>query len=381
MEKLDASRSGTGTVLWRGLFVALAAGLSGIWIYLARVDQESRSDNQSDIPGIEVYRSIDELVARGDGSVPQLVGRLTAENVATRRDAAMALGRIGAPAAAAIPTLQSLVEDENASVRAMALLALGRIGVNLEELAPLAALRLVDQDATVREAAAHMLIAAGSVSEPFALTTLRAVNPDARRKALLVLRHVAVDEGAVREGLTQLFNDSRVPDDLRDDCIDAGGRQPFRPGFAPYGYMSPIFKRFRDRKPPVRELIEEALSRIQSADQAQTRLEADPELRTHRGNLLENPALSLHAVAEVDGRRGGARGLGFSGAWARNVTYESDRPRSRFQIVRQPGLHRGRGGAASSPSPFDSPDRPRGVDRDADGISGASAHRMGRDPG
>jgi len=207
-------------MLSRSLFLALVSGLTGTWIYLARVDQESRSHEHNDIPGLEVYRSIDELVAQGQESVPELLNRLHADSMMTRRDAAMTLGRIGPPAAPAVPALQQLIGDEVASVRAMALIGLGRIGVGLDEWAPVVALRLGDPDAAVRESAAHVLIAAGSVSEPFAITALRATQPDTRRKALLVLRHVAVDEAAVREGLTLLLNESFVPDDLRDDCIE-----------------------------------------------------------------------------------------------------------------------------------------------------------------
>lgn len=201
------------------LALLLTTALVGVWMYLDRIDRQNRIDDENDIPGLPIYESMDRLVEAGVDSVPHLMELLTDNDAAVRRSAATALGHIGAPAAVAIPALRELINDHDASVRSMALVALGRIGIDLPEIAPAAGARLTDESAPVQESAAHLLMMAGPVAEPFALAALSDPRIDVKRKALLVLRYVTVDAESVRNALLALYRNPDDVADLRDDVM------------------------------------------------------------------------------------------------------------------------------------------------------------------
>ena len=85
--------------------------------------------------------------------VPALGAQLKSKLPATRRDAALALSRLGPTARAAVPDRVNALEDSQPTVRAAAAGALGRSGREARAAAPALAKLLADADNDVRVSA------------------------------------------------------------------------------------------------------------------------------------------------------------------------------------------------------------------------------------
>ena len=127
----------------------------------------------------------------GGPAVPALIKALDAKDAATRRGAAMALGKIGPRAKPAALPLAALAKDEDTLVRIEAVTALARIDPAAG--APHAARLLTDRDYAVRHAAAKALGECGPAAKP-ALSALetapRAERQEVRRAAFDALGRI-----------------------------------------------------------------------------------------------------------------------------------------------------------------------------------------------
>jgi len=99
----------------------------------------------------------------------QFAAALRSESVQERRDAAMALARLGEGAAPALPALLTAVSDADEETRYYALLALGEAGGKAPEVVPALSARLAaNHSAAIRCAAAHALGRIGPAAAPAA---------------------------------------------------------------------------------------------------------------------------------------------------------------------------------------------------------------------
>jgi HEAT repeat protein len=109
----------------------------------------------------ERLRSIDSLVREGENSVPLLLEMLADPDPKTRRESALALGRIGSPSEEVRDAIRARIDDDDAGVRLYAFSAYKLIWRDEFELGELAVRLLADPDSSVRDEA-RMTLAMGS---------------------------------------------------------------------------------------------------------------------------------------------------------------------------------------------------------------------------
>ena len=97
-----------------------------------------------------------EMGTAGQESVPDLVHAINDESMSVRRQAAEALGMVGA-GSFAVPALIDALSDEDRGVRKSVVLTLARIGPEAEEAVPALVRALRDSDKYVRGKASHAL--------------------------------------------------------------------------------------------------------------------------------------------------------------------------------------------------------------------------------
>jgi HEAT repeat protein len=97
-----------------------------------------------------------EMGRAGRESVPDLVNATNDESMSVRRQAAEALGMVGA-GSSAVPALIDALGDEGGGVRRSVALTLARVGPEAEEAVPALVRALRDPDKYVRGKAAHAL--------------------------------------------------------------------------------------------------------------------------------------------------------------------------------------------------------------------------------
>jgi HEAT repeat protein len=136
---------------------------------------------------IERMQSLEALISRGPDAVPELLERLSSDDPRGRRDAVMALGRIGPDAIDALGVVRDCLRDEDATVRQGALTAFSRITSDPDETVAIAAAMLSDSDSGARNVARDLLIRAGPRAVPALTPLLKSDSPAARLKALEVL--------------------------------------------------------------------------------------------------------------------------------------------------------------------------------------------------
>ncbi len=150
------------------------------------LDRASRLLGRSDIPSALKRALAEALGEIGDPrAIPALVGALKDENERVRRAAAVALGRIGAPA---VPALIGALKDADREVRRAAAEALGRIGDR--EAVPALIGALKDADWEVRGAAAEALVRIGAPAVPALVGALKDENGWVRGAAAEALGRV-----------------------------------------------------------------------------------------------------------------------------------------------------------------------------------------------
>jgi HEAT repeat protein len=122
-----------------------------------------------------------ELIKCGADTVPTLIPLLNDEDVNVRRNAASALGNLGAEAKASVATLILTLKDKNARVRSNAAYALGNMGLEAKQSVAALLNAVGDEDGIVRSNAANSLSLIGVETEG----------------ALPILMHALEDEDAL----------------------------------------------------------------------------------------------------------------------------------------------------------------------------------------
>lgn len=134
------------------LLIMAALGVCGWWVWSEY--SGLRQHQQSVRPNVvERIQSMEALVAEGVDALDEIVPILSNTDVMSRREAARALGEIGAPARRILPALRESVRDNDARVRAAAIMALVRIDPEAPELAEEMKTAATDDNPFVRESA------------------------------------------------------------------------------------------------------------------------------------------------------------------------------------------------------------------------------------
>jgi HEAT repeat protein len=144
------------------------------------------------------FHAAEALAGIGEPVVPKLGAALKARDAATRRGAALALGKIGPKAGSAAPDLAALLSDEAGLVRIEALTALSRVdpAAAVKALPPL----LNDENYAVRHAAAAALGTCGPTARDAIAALERALGdarPEVRRAAYEALGRIGREAVAV----------------------------------------------------------------------------------------------------------------------------------------------------------------------------------------
>ncbi len=121
----------------------------------------------------------------GKASVPYLVELLDDPTADVRRDAALALGEVGAGAKDAVKPLIPLLKDSDAGVRVAVFVALGKIGPDAADALP----RLAEflRDPAYRNEAAAAMVGVGKASVPTFVAALGDNDLALRRLAAFAL--------------------------------------------------------------------------------------------------------------------------------------------------------------------------------------------------
>ena len=131
---------------------------------------------------VEVLHALGNLGTYAEVAGPAISAKLTSNQVAVRKAAAVALGRIGEKAKDAVPSLmQVLINDKAADVRVEVAKALGLISSDLEKTVPALIQALQDKQSDIREQAAWALGEVRPVS-PLVRAPLRRLLADGNAK-------------------------------------------------------------------------------------------------------------------------------------------------------------------------------------------------------
>lgn len=113
--------------------------------------------------------------------ISEFIDALSDPDPQVRAQAAGALSRIGAPAAAAVPALCLAVDDDDSYVRAMAAAALGQIGEDAKQAVPILTEMLLDPNSTVRYQAGAALSALEEELGESALPIMKVLEQQSRK--------------------------------------------------------------------------------------------------------------------------------------------------------------------------------------------------------
>ena len=146
--------------------------------------------------------------AQTSDKVASLINQLGNESANLRRDAAVALGRIGAAAKVAVPQLVVSLNDPDKDVRLAATYALSSIGWAAKDAVPQLVVSLNDPDKDVRLAAADALGHIGAKEAvPHLVDLLKDPDKDVRRAAVDALGQIGAAAMVVVPHLVDLLND------------------------------------------------------------------------------------------------------------------------------------------------------------------------------
>jgi HEAT repeat protein len=162
------------------------------------------------------FRAALALASIGPAAVENLRNLLVDKSDALRAEAAMALGKIGAPAGSAVSDLVLLLNDESARVRQDAIAALGNIGV----LDPLW-VALENEKVVVRAGAIEALgIAAANEPEVIDLVLRALIDeaPEVRAAASRLFGIVEIPPGNLRQALLNGLQDSE--ENVRGEAVN-----------------------------------------------------------------------------------------------------------------------------------------------------------------
>jgi len=193
--------------------------------YLIWADSRNQSavhgpSSLSESPTDEL-RYYEELVRQGSEAVPNLLAMLEVPEPRTRRNAILALGRVGADASEALEPVRERLGDGDASVRSAAFVAFSQLCHDQTDLLTIAARTLADPDVDVRERAHNLFVATGRPAVPSVIDLLKSDTPIVRSHAIRILvrfNRIGVRVLAANE-VQPLVTDSDP--DVRLDAIKA----------------------------------------------------------------------------------------------------------------------------------------------------------------
>jgi HEAT repeat protein len=173
----------------------------------------------------------DALGKLGAKSMPQLIPRLSSDDVRIRRCAALAIGRIGSPAEAAVPALHEMLRANEDPTRVLAIYALRAIGRASAPAMPTLTEMLQHKDFHTQYWSCRAI---GAIGEPDALPAVPTLiellgtsNPSVKRNAAYALGQIGPAAGErVITPLVGLLKDKLQPV-RRNAVIALGELGPF----------------------------------------------------------------------------------------------------------------------------------------------------------
>lgn len=127
------------------------------------------------------------MIEIGGAAVPKLIETLKDNDPSIRCSAALALGRIGPPAAAAFPALVEMTGDDSVRVRSDACLALIRVDRDNTEVIAVLRRLLSDQDASIRSQVIDSVAEFGSLGVPILIEGLSLDDKGSRTQVVKTL--------------------------------------------------------------------------------------------------------------------------------------------------------------------------------------------------
>jgi HEAT repeat protein len=174
--------------------------------------QELNSDNESakTVPGknqplLSEFEIKEEYGSEVKSAIPALLEGLKSKEVNIRRNAAFALGEIGAEAEPAVNDLaHALIKDSDREVRRNAAFALGEIG---PPSIPFLIEGLNDRDSQIRRNASAALVRIGHPSVPYLIKLLQNKTPIIRKNAADILGRIEPKAEEAIPALEKALND------------------------------------------------------------------------------------------------------------------------------------------------------------------------------
>lgn len=191
--------------------LVLLAGIcaAGVWGWTEYRQRQTRWQLwNAEATFAERRQAIEIWAAEGVAGATELIGGLTAKDFRTRRDAAIALGRIGAAAKAAVPELKRAGNDAHIQVREAAIAALAQIVPDDPETIELMIVLATDENTEICKAAANALAVIGEPALPHLLPLLADSRAAMRLKLIDLAHHIAPDSEEVIAALRLLTEDS-----------------------------------------------------------------------------------------------------------------------------------------------------------------------------
>jgi HEAT repeat protein len=222
-------------------------------------------------------------------ALPAFTKSLTHKEVSVRRSAALALGKMGAPAQSALPELARLLDDKDQSTRLTCIDALSKVGVKVAaSLTPSLLKAAQDKSAVVREASLKALSRLKvKGTDAFAAVTkgVSDKNPDVR----LAAAEYIIDHKAPASAVQALIKMTRDEDeDQRNEAMEALGSLGPKAGAA----VTRLAELLNDKERPLQVTAAEALGNI-----------GEPALQVldalNKAVAAKNGDLSLEAIYTI----------------------------------------------------------------------------------
>src|SRR5262245_2918063 len=264
------------------------------------------------IPGSPVY--LPDILAAGgqhDGhSTRYWTSALDDPDAETRRSACFALGAIGAQAERAVPKLATLMlEDPDQAVRSEAALALSKMDPASKEAVPQLAKALESEDPLVRMNAARALFRLKHDARPAVPAMLKAMADDENQTNAGIFTTTVYELVVLALGRATAGTDEAVPV-LTDALKKAPRLQSRLAAIRALGEVGPAAKSavpllkplLDDKDRNIKEAADEALRRIEPAEQAAAPGAADLATALANFDNLELPVAEREYLWEIEHR-------------------------------------------------------------------------------
>jgi len=184
-----------------GQILVLAAAVSASWLLWSGFGrlQHPEDPGRTSANLIERLRAIDELVERGDESLPELLAMLRSPDQKIRGDALSGLARLGATAAGAAGHVREHLADADPGVRSRAIMTILQIYPDTEAAASIVAPLLIDPDDSVRGTALQELLDVGPRCDRVLAEMLNSQQAAARAAALEFFRTRSLRQPEARD--------------------------------------------------------------------------------------------------------------------------------------------------------------------------------------